>query len=30
VVWLIGWYAILAGVLYVALAFRLKKHKHPA
>src|SRR6478609_4962979 len=30
VVWMIGWYAILAGVLYVALAFRLKKHKHPA
>ena len=30
VVWLIGWYAILAGGLYVALAFRLKKHKHPA
>jgi uncharacterized membrane protein HdeD (DUF308 family) len=30
VVWLIGWYAILAGCLYVALAFRLKKHKHPA
>jgi uncharacterized membrane protein HdeD (DUF308 family) len=30
VVWLIGWYAILAGCLYIALAFRLKKHKHPA
>jgi uncharacterized membrane protein HdeD (DUF308 family) len=30
VVWLIGWYAILAGGVYIALAFRLKKHKHPA
>ena len=30
VVWLIGWYAILAGAVYIALAFRLKKHKHPA
>ena len=30
VVWIIGWYAILAGCLYIALAFRLKKHKHPA
>jgi uncharacterized membrane protein HdeD (DUF308 family) len=30
VVWLIGWYAILAGVLYIVLAFRLKKHKHAA
>jgi uncharacterized membrane protein HdeD (DUF308 family) len=30
VAWLIGWYAILAGCLYVALALRLKKHKHPA
>ena len=26
VVWLIGTYAIIAGVLYVGLAFRLKKH----
>jgi uncharacterized membrane protein HdeD (DUF308 family) len=30
VVWLIGWYAILAGAVYIALAFRLKKHKHTA
>ena len=30
VVWIIGWYAILAGCIYIALAFRLKKHKHPA
>jgi uncharacterized membrane protein HdeD (DUF308 family) len=30
VVWIIGWYAILAGCLYIALAFRLKKLKHPA
>jgi uncharacterized membrane protein HdeD (DUF308 family) len=27
VVWLIGWYAILAGGLAIALAFRLKQHK---
>jgi uncharacterized membrane protein HdeD (DUF308 family) len=26
-VWMIGWYAILFGCLYVALAFRLKKFK---
>lgn len=25
-VWVIGIYAIIAGVLYIALAFRLKKH----
>jgi uncharacterized membrane protein HdeD (DUF308 family) len=25
-VWLIGAYAIIAGVLYIGLAFRLKKH----
>ena len=30
VVWIIGWYAILAGCLYVVLAFRLKKHRQPA
>ena len=30
VVWIIGWYAILAGCIYIALAFRLKKLKHPA
>ena len=30
VVWLIGWYAILAGAIYITLAFRLKKHKRPA
>ena len=30
VVWIIGWFAILAGCIYVALAFRLKKHKRPA
>jgi uncharacterized membrane protein HdeD (DUF308 family) len=29
-VWIIGWYAILAGCIYIALAFRLRKHKHPA
>ena len=27
VVWLIGWFAILAGCVYIGLAFRLKKHK---
>ena len=27
VVWIIGWYAILIGVLTSALAFRLKKYK---
>jgi uncharacterized membrane protein HdeD (DUF308 family) len=30
VVWLIGWFSILAGCIYVALALRLKKHKRPA
>jgi uncharacterized membrane protein HdeD (DUF308 family) len=30
VVWLIGWFAILVGASFVGLAFRLKKHKHPA
>jgi len=30
VVWLIGWYAIVLGVVWVALAFRLKPHKHVA
>ena len=30
VVWLIGWFAILAGCVYIALAFQLKKHKRSA
>jgi uncharacterized membrane protein HdeD (DUF308 family) len=30
VVWLISWFAILAGCVYIALAFQLKKHKRPA
>jgi uncharacterized membrane protein HdeD (DUF308 family) len=30
VVWLIGWFAILAGCVYIGLAFQLKKHKRPA
>jgi uncharacterized membrane protein HdeD (DUF308 family) len=30
VVWLIGWFAIFAGCVYIALAFRLKQHKRPA
>jgi uncharacterized membrane protein HdeD (DUF308 family) len=30
VVWLIGWFAILAGCVYIALAFQLKKYKRPA
>jgi len=29
VVWLIGLFSILAGCDYIALAFRLKKHKRP-
>lgn len=28
-VWLISWFAILAGCLYVALSFQLKKYKRP-
>ena len=27
VVWIIGWFAILAGCVYIGLAFQLKKHK---
>jgi uncharacterized membrane protein HdeD (DUF308 family) len=27
VAWMIGWFAILAGCIYIALAFRLKKYK---
>jgi uncharacterized membrane protein HdeD (DUF308 family) len=30
VVWMIGWFAVVFGCLYVALAFRLKKYKRPA
>jgi uncharacterized membrane protein HdeD (DUF308 family) len=30
VVWLIGWFAILAGCVYIGLAFQLKKHKRSA
>lgn len=30
VVWLIGSFAIIAGCIYIALAFQLKKHKRPA
>lgn len=30
VAWMIGWFAILLGVTWIALALRLKKHKHPA
>jgi uncharacterized membrane protein HdeD (DUF308 family) len=29
-VWLIGWFAILAGLVYIALAFQLRKHKRSA
>jgi len=29
-VWTIGWFAVLAGCIYIMLAFRLKKHKQPA
>src|SRR5215813_6257981 len=28
-VWMIGWFAVLAGCIYIMLAFRLKKHKQP-
>ena len=28
-VWVIGTYAVIIGALFVALAFRLKKHAHP-
>ena len=27
-IWVIGFYAIVEGILYIALAFRLKKHVH--
>jgi len=30
VVWMIAWYAVLFGCLFIALAFRLKKFKQPA
>jgi uncharacterized membrane protein HdeD (DUF308 family) len=30
VVWMIAWYAILFGCLFIALAFRLKSYKQPA
>jgi uncharacterized membrane protein HdeD (DUF308 family) len=30
VIWLIGTFAIVEGIIYAALAFRLKKHKRPA
>jgi uncharacterized membrane protein HdeD (DUF308 family) len=30
VVWLIAWYAILLGCTMIGLAFRLRKHLHPA
>ena len=29
-VWTIGWFAVLAGCIYMMLAFRLKKHKQPS
>jgi uncharacterized membrane protein HdeD (DUF308 family) len=29
-VWIIAWYAVFAGVTYIALAFRLRKHKRAA
>ena len=28
-VWVIGTYAVISGVIFVALAFRLKKRLHP-
>ena len=30
VAWMIGWFAMLLGVTWIALAFRLKKHKRPS
>ena len=30
VVWLIAWYSVLMGCSLIALAFRLKRHLHPA
>jgi uncharacterized membrane protein HdeD (DUF308 family) len=30
VAWMIGWFAILAGCLYIALALSLKKYKQPS
>jgi uncharacterized membrane protein HdeD (DUF308 family) len=30
VVWMIGWFAIFAGCMYIGLAFRLKKFKPAA
>jgi uncharacterized membrane protein HdeD (DUF308 family) len=30
VVWLIGWFAVLAGCVYIGLAFQLRKYKRPA
>jgi uncharacterized membrane protein HdeD (DUF308 family) len=29
-VWLIGWFAIVVGVVYIGLAFQLRKHRRPA
>ncbi len=29
-IWMIAWFAILIGCLYIAIAFRLKKYKQPA
>ncbi len=30
VVWMIGWFAVVFGILHVALAFRLRRFKQPA
>jgi uncharacterized membrane protein HdeD (DUF308 family) len=30
VVWMIGWFAVVFGILHIALAFRLKRFKRPA
>jgi uncharacterized membrane protein HdeD (DUF308 family) len=29
-VWIIGWFAILVGWIYIALAFRLKTYRKPS
>jgi len=30
VVWMIGWFAVVFGILHIALAFRLRRFKQPA
>jgi uncharacterized membrane protein HdeD (DUF308 family) len=30
IVWLIGYFALLVGCIYIALSFELRRHRHPA